>query len=193
MSQAGANNAAAMGYAGVGMQLAGNLGSAWEQYVLGRARESQYRRDAERLEIAAGELDQTAESAVKSAGEAQLAGREEAAMRGLRLSQDIGRVFSGSAGAGVDVSSATVRHVAKGMRDEGYRDQMNMYANAANRANAYVDQAMTQRKNAIWQRADAEIARINAKAARRSGTWAALGGMVSAVGSAMYGGAMIAK
>ena len=168
--------------AGTDMQTAATAFKAWTTYLDAKNRARQLKLDAELSRIRAGEYGQDAKSLMEAAGDAQLEGREEAEIRGLQLAQDVGRVYTGAAGAGIDVSSATARHVREGMRREGYRDMANITKRAANAASGYVSQATTARKNQIWANYDAKVQDINAKYAKKMGRLQMIGGLLSAAG-----------
>ena len=116
------------------------------------------------------------------AGDAQAEGWQESAMRGQRLAQDVGRVYAGAAGAGIDVSSYTVRHVEETNRREAAADVDAINANAAAKGAAYARQAGNAMAAYHIGMADAAQLRANAKMARQRGRMEMVGGLLSAFG-----------
>lgn len=167
---------------GAYMSLAGNLGSAWNAYIQGKQEARMLEIGAEQSRYKASEYREDATALSKAAGDVQTQGQETAAIRGLRLGQDIGRIFSGAAGSGIDVNSATVQHVAKGTRSEGYRDMSAISKSAANQSQSYINQAISARKNAIWADYDAVVQNLNADLAKQAGRRQMIGGILSAAG-----------
>ena len=119
---------------------------------------------------------------MKQAADAQLAGWQEAGMRGQRLAQDVGRIYAGAAGAGIDVSSDVVRHVERTNRAEALADMDAINANAAAQGAAYAQQAGNSMAAYYIGMADAAQLKQNAKMAKARGRMEMVGGLLSAFG-----------
>ena len=137
---------------------------------------------AKTAKFAAEQSREDAAGFMLRAADAQASGWQEAAMRGQRLAQDVGRVYTSAAGAGIDVSSATVRHVERTDRMEAKADMDAINANAAAQGRAYAEQAGNAMANYHMGMADAAQLRQNAKMARSRGRMEMLGGLLSAWG-----------
>ena len=119
---------------------------------------------------------------MRQSADAQLAGWQEAGMRGQRLAQDVGRIYAGAAGAGIDVSSYTVRHVEETDRREAAADIDAINANAAAQGASYARQAGNAMAAYHIGMADAAQLAQNAKMAKRRGRWEMIGGLLSTAG-----------
>lgn len=177
---------------GSGIQAGAQLGNAWAAYFGQRLQAGQYRMQASAAEFEAGQGITAAKRYWGAAAGAQRAGWQEAAMRGQRLAQDVGRVYTGAAGAGIDVSSDVVRHVERTNRTEALADMDAINANAT----AQAQQLMAQSGSAMAQyhigMGNAAVMRQNAKIARTNAWGELVGGVLSSVGT-MVGGYGMAK
>lgn len=119
---------------------------------------------------------------MRQSADAQLAGWQEAGMRGQRLAQDVGRIYAGAAGAGIDVSSDVVRHVERTNRAEAFADMDAINANAAAQGASYARQAGNAMAAYHIGMADAAQLAQNAKMAKARGRMEMVGGLLSAFG-----------
>lgn len=172
----------AISQGGTDTSLFGKLGNAWTNYLRGKLQAKSMRLQGDMYGVQADEYDRQAEDYMRIAGDAQLAGRQRAEIRGLQLGQDIGRIYAGAAGSGIDVSSATVGNVERGMRREAATDIDAISANAAGEANSAIYSASAARTSAIWARADQQMAYLNSKWAKHSSKLGLFGDILSTVG-----------
>lgn len=161
-----------------GALVAGALNKYWSSRWQAKTLKMQVRA----TEFAAEQSKADAGGYMMRAADAQASGWQEAAMRGQRLAQDVGRVYTGAAGAGIDVSSATVRHVERTNRAEAKADMDAINANAAAQGRAYAEQAGNAMADYYIGMADAAQLRQNAKMAKSRGRMEMLGGLLSAWG-----------
>lgn len=145
--------------------------------------------------------DAQADYYLRAARNAQMAGRDERAQRGLQLGQDKGRIMAEAAGSGIDTSS---RVVTKTLRDtvksayhdlamSGRNEYQNVYGAMKNRAVANLN-AANQRRIASWaseayeklagqvENAGAITAQSYLSAGRSQAQSAIFGGIMSAAG-----------
>jgi len=154
----------AIGYTG---QYGQRLLGAWGTYYQAKMAARMDKLQAEQMRFDAQGRLWDAEALTTSAGKAQKAGEDEAVNRYLQLGQDIGRVYAGAAGAGIDVTSRSVRRVDSAARQMAARDVKAINANAADRANAYVAEATSAKIDYINQMAQAKMVEINANYQRK--------------------------
>lgn len=189
--------------AGFGMQIGGALwdfgakaSGAWTKYYEAKANSNMMRINAQLTRYNAKAHLEDAESAMMHAGEVQRAGEEGAVNRYLQLGQDIGRIYSGAAGGGIDVSSKVVGQVDSAARTMAQRDVDAMNRSTAQAANQYVDEARNARLAYISDLTAARMQEIQARYNKRIaasnarlGTWSAAASLAGNVGLAfsMYG------
>lgn len=168
--------------AGTDISTYARVGQAYSAYVAGRQRAYGLRMQARLQEFLAGDSDLAAADWAAQAGDAWERGLDEQQIRSLRLGQDVGRIYAASAGAGIDVASASVRRAEAADRAEAARDAEVIGRNAAAASASALSRAVSARQDAVWQRADARTLRLNAKYAKRSARMQMLGGLLSAAG-----------
>lgn len=180
----GAAGIAGMVFKAVGKTEAGigDFIGVYGNYLAQKQQSWSMRQTAQQERLQAKDYLDDATSLFQQAGKVQQSGEEQTRMRYLQLGQDVGRLRAGAAASGVDVSSATVRHVESGQRSMADADAAAVSRSSAERANSYVSQAGTQRRNYVNALADAAMldiqADLNNKIARsnmRSGMWSAAG------------------
>ena len=191
--------AAAMMMVGKGMQLTGavwqfgaQVAGAWSSYYQTKANSAMQRINAKLTRYNAKTHLENAESAIEYAGDVQKSGEEASVNRYLQLGQDIGRIYAGAAGGNIDVSSGSVRHVDSSARLMAERDVAAQNRSTQQAANQYVDEAKNARLAYVSDMTAAKMqeiqARYNNRIARSNAhlqTWAAAGGLMSNIGSAM--------
>lgn len=177
---------------GTGIVAGAQLGNAWADYFAQRLKAGQYRMQARGAEFEAKQYIGQAREYWRASSGMQEAGWQEAAMRGQRLAQDVGRVYTSSAGAGIDVSSASVRHVERTNRAEAAADVNAINANATAQARQYMTQSGNAMANYHIGMGNAAALRQNAKIARSNAWGELVGGVLSAAGT-MVGGMGVAK
>lgn len=109
-----------------------------------------------------------AREAMRMAGRVQQTGTEAATNRYLQLGQDIGHVYAGAAGSGIDVSSATVRNVDRSMRLMANRDVAAIGRTAAENARQYARQASAHRRAYTNDLVKANLTDIQADYSKRA-------------------------
>lgn len=127
-----------------------------------------------------------ADAYVEAAGGVQKSAEDENRNRYHRLADDVGRVYAGAAAGNIDVTSATVRHVDRSLREQADADVTATNRTAADQANALVAQAGSARANYHNAMASAKMMDIQAsynkkmaKSQRRSALWSAAGNFIS--------------
>lgn len=161
---------------------AGDFMSVYGNYLSATQQSWAMRQTADQERLQAKEYLEDATSLFQHAGNVQQAGDERTRMRTLQLGQDIGHLYAGAAGSGIDVSSATVRHVERGQRVMANADIAAMNRSTAENANTYISQTKNARLNYVNAMTDAQMlniqADLNNKIATsnmRSGMWSAAG------------------
>lgn len=170
--------------------IVGKLGTdilgAYGNYYAARLGAATLNLQADHQRFSATSYLDEADSAIAAAGGVQTTAADENRNRYMRLADDIGRVYAGAAGSGIDVASATVRHVDSSMRQQADADVTATNRTAADRANAYVSQASQARQNYRLALGEAEMLDIQAaynkkmaKSERRSALWSAAGNFIT--------------
>ena len=118
------------------------------------SKEAQYKSQAKSFRAAA-------ESATKSAGLAQEAGRQaiESTMR--KLGNAKSAIVTGAAGSGIDVTSRTVNKTMDDTVKSAYNEAATQARNEQQTVQSYVDQAASQKINAIWAESNANQEKLN--------------------------------
>lgn len=161
---------------GVGaLALVGGGVSAYSSYQQGKAEKAT-------ADMQAEQYRQQAKLEQARAGQAQIAGEQEANKRALQLSQEIGSTYATFAGNGLELGTSgsvgdALRTTAKAGGQDlstiAYNTQMNVWGHLAN-AEVYQN--------------DALIKNYEGKAAKKVGTLSAIGKGISAIPSAITAG-----
>lgn len=112
---------------------------------------------AANAEMQAVNYDAQADYYVREAGNIQLQGRDERALRGLQLGQDVGDINAMAAGSGIGVDSRVVQKTIADTRKSAYNDMLMS--------------ARNEYEGAYGAMKNAKIAEVNAKNARAIGSW----------------------
>jgi len=155
---------------------------AYSSYLQMRQKGRALKLQAELADWRAGQYGRQADDLFAQAGDYQEQGQKEAQIRTLQLGRDVGRIYSGAAGAGIDASSRIAVAAERAARSEAARDVGEIAADAAGRARTSIAQSVTARQDAVFARADAKQLRANAKWAKNAGYLQLAGGMLSALG-----------
>ena len=200
LMNAGNGMAAASGGAGGGgmsmfgavWDFADKAVGAWTTYYGQRANAQMQKIGAKLIKQGAQSHLDASRSLTRQAGEVQQAGEDAAVNRYLQLGQDIGRIYAGAAGSGIDVSSKTVGHVDEAARTMAARDVAAMNKTTQGKANQLLDQALQSRLAYISDMTQAKMQKIQAsysqkiaKSQMRSSIWNAAEGLIGPA-SAMF-------
>lgn len=158
---------------------AGGMLNSWMEYTAAKGRAAMAQGEADALRATAGAYLRDAREQRRLAGEAQLTGRDEAALRLLALGQDAGRMYAGAAAAGLSAGSRTVRAADLASRRNASRDVAAVSHNARESAAAHMSQALSAEHSWIAQHLQANLRDAQARYERRVARAAMRAGMVS--------------
>ena len=172
-----------------GIKAGAQIGLALNDYFAQRAKSNLLRLQADAREFDARQMLYDAEAYYNASAGAQNAGWQEATIRGMRLAQDVGRTYTGAAGAGIDVSSAVRANVEESMRREAAWDIGRIGENSTSEAKALMTKAGAAMANYHIGMGEAAVLRQNAKITRANAWGGIAGGLLSAFGTlaATYG------
>lgn len=159
-----------------------NLYGAWGGYMNAKLASTMQKFDADQMRYYAKDHLRSAEGYMATAGKTQRAGEEEAVNRYLQLGQDIGRIYAGAAGGNIEVTSGVVRNVESAARIMADRDVSAINRSTADRTNAYVNAAASERMDYVREMTQARMIDIGARLNRKLAKTNMYSGMISATG-----------
>lgn len=189
-----ANAGAMLQLGGSFWRFGGELGSVWSRYAEAQGNYGIQMAGAGLQRIGAEAKERSAAGYAQMAGDVQRSGEEAAVNRYLQLHRDIGRIYAGAAGGGIEVSSRVVSAADRTARQMANRDVTAINRTYAAQANQHLDQASQVRLAAAADRANARMAEVQARYGRdiaRSnrtlGMWSAAGNLMGSLGSLALG------
>ena len=168
--------------AGIDGQYATEMYGAWGGYMNAKLASTMQKFDADQMRYYAKDHLRSAEGYMATAGKTQRAGEEEAVNRYLQLGQDIGRIYAGAAGGNIEVTSGVVRNVESAARIMADRDVSAINRSTADRTNAYVNAAASERMDYVREMTQARMIDIGARLNRKLAKTNMYSGMISATG-----------
>ncbi len=159
------------------------IGSIWSNYYNAKFSSDMQRIGAQLTRQSASSYLDDAREATRMAGRVQQTGVDSATNRYLQLAQDVGHIYAGAAGSGIDVSSATVRHVDRSARLMAQRDVSAINRSTAEAARQFTRQASAYQRSYGSTLVKANLADIQADYARRAARTQAQFGTFSAASS----------
>lgn len=167
---------------GIDGQYATEMYGAWGGYMNAKLASTEQKFDADQMRYYAKDHLRSAEGYMATAGKTQRAGEEEAVNRYLQLGQDIGRIYAGAAGGNIEVTSGVVRNVESAARIMADRDVSAINRSTADRTNAYVNAAASERMDYVREMTQARMIDIGARLNRKLAKTNMYSGMIAATG-----------